>query len=170
MVNQNIWRWIRPVLRPVLAVGIMIIFYLPRVFPIKKNKVIATAFGGIRYCDNPKSMLEALLELVPDADIVWIKGRGAEYELPEWIRTVHLWSKRWINQYATGPIWINNCLTPDFFRKRKDQLYIETWHGGLGIKKVFGDAECPALADAHDGTGDSRGCHHTGLPVRAVLR
>ena len=28
---------------------------------------------------------------------------------------------------------------PDFFAKRKGQLYVETWHGGLGIKKVRGD-------------------------------
>lgn len=139
--KQKIWKITMPVIIPVLVVGVVMLFYLLRVFPIKKNKVIATAFGGIRYGDNPKPMLEALHELIPEADIVWVKRRGTEYELPEWIRYVHLWSIRWIYEYATATIWINNSMTPDFFRKRKDQLYIETWHGGLGIKKVFGDVQ-----------------------------
>lgn len=137
--KQKIWKMTRLVIRPVLVVGVVMLFYLLRMFPIKKNKVIATAFGGIRYGDNPKPMLEALHELIPEADIVWVKRRGAEYELPEWIRYVHLWSIRWIYEYATAKIWINNCLTPDYFQKRKGQLYIETWHGGLGIKKIFTD-------------------------------
>ena len=141
MMKQKIWKLVRPVVRPLGGAIIIVLFYLLRIFPIKKNKVIATAFGGIRYGDNPKSMLEALHELVPEADIVWVKRRGAEYELPEWVRSVHLWSIRWIYEYATATIWINNCMTPDFFRKRKVQLYIETWHGGLGIKKVFGDIQ-----------------------------
>ena len=115
------------------------LFYLLRIFPIKKNKVIATAFGGIRYGDNQKPMLEALHEMCPETDIVWVKKHGYEYELPEWIRCVHHFTLRWLYEYATAKIWINNCINPDFFRKRKGQLYIETWHGGLGIKKVFGD-------------------------------
>ena len=140
-MKRKIWRIVRPVLRPVLVVGVMTFFYLLRVFPIKKNKVIATAFGGIRYGDNQKPMLEALHEICPETDIVWVKKRGYDYELPEWIRCVHSWTSRWLYEYATAKIWINNCMTPDYFRKRKGQLYIETWHGGLGIKRLFGDVQ-----------------------------
>jgi len=132
---------LRPVARPVLKIGIVILFYLLRIFPIKKNKVIATAFGGIRYGDNQKPMLEALHEMCPEVDIIWVKRHGYEYELPAWVRCVRARTVRWIYEYATARIWIDNCLIPDYFRKRKGQLYIETWHGGLGVKKVFGDAQ-----------------------------
>ena len=140
-VKQRIWKITRPVLRPLGGVIITALFYLLRVFPIRKNKVIATAFGGIRYGDNQKPMLEALHELAPEADMVWVKMWGYEYDLPGWMRCVHPWTIRWIYEYATAKIWINNCLTPYYFRKRKGQLYVETWHGGLGIKKVFGDMQ-----------------------------
>ena len=140
-MKQKLWKIVRPVARPLAAVVIVVLFYLLRVFPVKKNKVIATAFGGIRYGDNQKAMLEALHEICPETDIVWVKKRGYEYELPEWMRYVHPWTLRWIYEYATAKIWINNCLTPDYFQKRKGQLYIETWHGGLGIKKVFRDVQ-----------------------------
>ncbi len=141
MIKQKIWMIARPIVRPVAGAMIIALFYLLRIFPIKKNKVIATAFGGIRYGDNQKPMLEALHEICPETEIVWVKKRGYEYELPEWMRTVRWYSLRWIYEHATAKIWINNCLTPDYFLKRKGQLYIETWHGGLGIKKVFGDVQ-----------------------------
>ena len=140
-LKRKIWILVRPVVRPLGGEIIVALFYLLRIFPIKKNKVIATAFGGIRYGDNQKPMLEALHEVCPETDIVWVKRRGYEYELPEWMRCVHPWTVRWLYDYATAKIWINNCLTPDYFHKRKGQLYIETWHGGLGIKKVFGDVQ-----------------------------
>ena len=139
MMKQKIWKLVRPVVRPLGGAIIITLFYLLRVFPVKKNKVIATAFGGIRYGDNQKPMLEALHEICPETDVVWVKKRGYEYELPEWIRCIHSWTLRWLYEYATAKIWINNNLTPVYFQKRKGQLYIETWHGGLGIKKIFTD-------------------------------
>ena len=140
-MKRKIWRIVRPVVRPVGGAIIIALFYLLRVFPIKKNKVIATAFGGIRYGDNQKPMLEALHEMCPETDIVWVKKHGYEYELPEWMRCVYPWTIRWLYDYVTAKIWINNCMNPAYFRKRKGQLYIETWHGGLGIKKIFGDVQ-----------------------------
>ncbi|SEA56299.1 CDP-glycerol:poly(glycerophosphate) glycerophosphotransferase [Xylanibacter ruminicola] len=141
MVNQNIWRWIRPVLRPVLAVGVMLLFYLLRVFPIKNNKVIVCVSAGRRYDDNQKYIIEEFHKLCPDADIVWAKDPKYEYEVPEWMRTVRWYSLRWIYEHATAKIWTNNCSVPDYFVKRKGQMYIETWHGGLGIKKMARDCD-----------------------------
>jgi CDP-glycerol glycerophosphotransferase len=139
MMKQKIWKFMRPVVRPLGRAIIVALFYLLRIFPVKKNKVVATAFGGLRFGDNPKSMLEALYELYPEVEIVWVRKRGRNYELPQWIRPVYTWTFRWLYEYATAGIWINNCITPDYIHKRKGQLYIETWHGGLGIKKVFGE-------------------------------
>ena len=140
-LRRSIWKFIRPVVRPVGAWMIVALFYAMRVFPVRKNKVIATAFSGIRYGDNQKPILEALHEMCPETDFVWVKMSGYEYELPEWIRCIRSRNLRWIYEYATAKIWIDNCLIPDYFRKRKSQLYIETWHGGLGIKKVFADVQ-----------------------------
>jgi len=140
-LRRSIWQFIRPVARPVGAWMIVALFYAMRLFPVRKNKVVATAFSGIRYGDNPKSLLEALHEICPGMDVVWVKRHGYEYELPAWIRRVRPRTLRWIYEYATARIWIDNSLIPDYFRKRRGQLYVETWHGGLGIKKIFGDVQ-----------------------------
>ncbi len=138
-MKQKIWKMTRPVVRPVGGAIIVALFYLLRVFPIKKNKVIVTVFNGCRYDDNQKYIMEELHKLIPDLDIVWVKDPKYEYELPAWIRPVKWRSWQWLYEYATAKIWTNNRCELDYFVKRKGQLYVETWHGGLGIKKVAGD-------------------------------
>ena len=140
-IKQKIWKITRPILRPVLAVGVMLLFYLQRVFPIKKNKVIVCVFAGRRYDDNQKYIINELHKLVPDLDIVWVKDPQYQYELPGWIRPVKWRSWQMIYEYATAKIWTNNGCEPDYFVKRKGQLYVETWHGGLGIKKIARDCD-----------------------------
>lgn len=139
MMKQKIRKLVRPVVRPLGGAIIIVLFYLLRIFPIKKNKVLACVSCGRRYDDNQKFIMEELHKLIPDLDIVWVKDPKYEYELPTWMRPVKWRSWRWLYEYATAKIWTNNCGGPDYFVKRKGQLYVETWHGGLGIKKVSGD-------------------------------
>ena len=143
-MNKKIWRIIRPVAVPVGAEATVGLFYLLRVFPVKKNKVIVAVSDGTRYDDNQKYIMEELHKLRPDVDVVWAKDPRYSYELPEWMRTVKWRSWRYLYEFATAKIWTSNNAEPDFFVKRKGQLYVETWHGGLGIKKVSGDriGEC----------------------------
>ena len=139
--KQKIWRMAKPVVRPVVGTIIMGLFYLLRIFPIKKNKVLVSVSAGRRYDDNQKFIMEELHKLCTDADVVWVKDPRYSYELPSWIRPVKWRSWRWLYEYATAKIWTNNCMEPDYMVKRKGQLYVETWHGGLGIKKVLGDVK-----------------------------
>ena len=39
---------------------------------IQPNKVIASSFGGRKFGDNPLYIYEALKELCPDVDLVWV--------------------------------------------------------------------------------------------------
>ena len=138
-MNSKLWKIVRPVVRPLGGAIIVAMFYLLRVFSIKKNKVLACVSAGRRYDDNQKFIMEELHKLIPDLDIVWVKDPQYEYELPAWMRPVKWRSWRSLYEYATAKIWTNNCCEPDYFVKRKGQMYVETWHGGLGIKKVSGD-------------------------------
>jgi CDP-glycerol glycerophosphotransferase len=138
-MKQKIWMIARPIVRPLGGAIIIVLFYLLRVFPIKKNKVLACVSIGRRYDDNQKFIMEELHKLCPDAEIVWVKDPKYDYELPSWMRSVRWRSPRYFYEYVTAKIWTNNCTEPDYYVKRKGQLYVETWHGGLGIKRVAGD-------------------------------
>ncbi len=60
MMKQKIWKLVRPVVRPLGGAMIIVLFYLLRVFPIKKNKVLACVSNGRRYDDNQKYIMEEL--------------------------------------------------------------------------------------------------------------
>lgn len=145
-MKQKFWNIVKPVVRPLGGAIIVALFYLLRLFPVKKNKVLACVSNGKKYDDNQKGIMEALHKIIPDLDIVWVKDPKFEYELPEWIRPVKLHSWRWLYEYVTAKIWNSNGGIPDYFVKRNGQMYVETWHGGLGIKKVSGDiiGQCAA--------------------------
>ena len=136
-MQRKALQWIRPIGTRLVTV----LFYLLRIFPVQKNKVVACVSSGRRYDDNQRFIIEELHRLRPDADIVWIQDKRYPYELPSWMRSVRWRSFRYIYEYATAKVWTNNCTEPYYFVKRKDQLYVETWHGGLGIKRVFGDVD-----------------------------
>lgn len=130
---------IRKALNPFLKITRIALFYLFRMLPIKKNKVISNAFRGRLYGDNQKFIVEELHRLCPHLDFVWIVDKRYEYSMPEWIRPVTYSWFRWLYEFATAKVWIDNSGLPRYFNKRKHQLFVETWHGGLGIKKVEGD-------------------------------
>lgn len=118
-----------------------VLYYIFRIIPLK-NKIIASAFFGNQYADNPKYVIEMLHKLNPTIDIVWVKIDKAQYQVPEYVRTVSASSRiKRIMEYATAKVWITSDVLFLGIPKRKGQLFIETWHGGLGIKKIEMDVE-----------------------------
>ena len=115
-------------------------FYFFRICKIKQNKIICVNFSGRGYGDNPKAIVEELLKLDNNLDIVWIVKNIDDTNFPSKVRKVKIYSLKYFYEMATAKIWINNSRFPLFVRKRKKQCYINTWHGGLGLKKIEQDA------------------------------
>lgn len=134
---HQIYDWIR-------GLEYFLIYLLCRPIPLK-NKVVASAFNGKKYGDNTKYIVEKIHELNPDTEIVWLKDSSSEYETPEYIRSVICSSDkdifRRVYEYATAKVWLDTHLYDKYLIKRKGQFVINTWHGGLGIKKIEGDVE-----------------------------
>lgn len=120
------------------------VFSLLRWMPLK-NKVVATAFNGEKYGDNAKYIIETLHAIDPELEIVWFCDPAYSAAVPDYVRKVDCTTDRRtlrrIYHYATSKVWINTHLYEKYLFKRKGQLVIETWHGGLGIKKIEGDVE-----------------------------
>lgn len=112
--------------------------YISRLFWILplQNKVIISSYRGKGYCDNPKYIIE---ELVNDkrieADICCVV-KDLSIEVPSYIRKVKKNTIFEIYEYATAKLLINNTRFPLYIQKRKNQIYIATWHGGFSLKKI----------------------------------
>lgn len=115
------------------------LFFLFRIFPLQ-NKIVGATMRGRKYGDNPQFIFEELKKLDSNIDFVWLKANGYEYNLPAWIRGVpYTLTIKTIYELATAKVWIDTHRLRASIRKRKSQVFIETWHGGLGIKKIEGD-------------------------------
>ena len=67
-------------------------------------------------------------------DIVWaVRNMGAEVPAP--VRKVEVDSPEYYYEMATSKIWIDNCRKDIYTHKRKNQYYIQTWHGSGPLKK-----------------------------------
>lgn len=115
------------------------LFYLMRVFPIKKNKIVVCSYLGHGFGDNGKYIIEQLLKQDGKYDIVWLT-RNMEDQFPLGIRSVKYNTIKSVYEQVTAKVWIDNRRKPGYVRKRKQQYYIQTWHGGVCIKKIEKDA------------------------------
>lgn len=107
----------------------------------KGKKVIATAFAGKKYGDNPRYIVERIHELLPSVEIVWIVSTRNFANVPSYIRPISFENRKTlINELSDASIIIGNNRCFDSLYRRCDQLHIETWHGGLGLKRIGKDA------------------------------
>ncbi len=108
---------------------------------IDGGKVVFATFSGADGC-NHKYIARALAKKRPDVDIVWLLGT-AEYRKcggkVEIGRAVRMWTLRAYREAATACVWVDNAQTfllNGMPPKREGQLYLNTWHGSLGIKRL----------------------------------
>lgn len=112
-------------------------------FPIKINKIIICNFYGNGYGDNSKYIVEEIISQGLNYDIVWLvkKDLLEKVEFPPQVRIVKYKSLKGLYELATAKIWIDNSRKFFYPPKRRNQFYIQTWHGGLGVKSVEKAAE-----------------------------
>lgn len=118
----------------------IVLFYLFRVFPLQ-NKIVFSCFHGMNCDGNPRYISNFLLEKREDIKQVWINRKDNKFELDSNIKIVKWGSIKMIYEMATAKVWIDSHNKPTWIKKRKKQFYIETWHGGLGMKKIEADTE-----------------------------
>lgn len=109
------------------------------IFKIKNKKIIVINREGMGYWDMGKYICN---ELVKDNyEIFWPCKNEYINTLPSDINFVKYDSIIYLYHLATAKIRINNCGFPLWIRKRKEQFYIQTWHGCIWFKKVWSAIE-----------------------------
>ena len=107
-------------------------------FPVKRNRIVVCNYHGKGYGDNPKYIVDKILEHNKDIEVVWLldKYTNGVVDFPESIKEVQYYTMKSMYYLATAAVWIDNCRKDYAPKKKKGQLYLQTWHGGLGFKLV----------------------------------
>ena len=122
---------------------ISVIYKVFFIFKIDSNKVICINFSGKGYGDSPKYIAEEFIKNNLDYKILWVyKGNIKKNQnYPPQITLIKKYSLSYFYNMATSKFWISNNRIELYISKRKKQIYIQTWHGGIALKKIEYDAK-----------------------------
>lgn len=115
------------------------VFYAHR-YPVDERMILFESYLGRQYACSPRALYEELMR----------SGRGKEFrivwafEAPERyqgsvrgtnVLLVRYGSREHMQAYARAKYWITNYRIPVHVRKKRGQVYVQTWHG-TPLKKI----------------------------------
>ncbi len=111
-----------------------------KALPIRNNKIVMDNYNGLGYGENPKYIAEEFLERDARVKIIWLTN-DTESAYPAGIKPVLKDSFRAYYETATAKAWVFNTRDNKLLEKRNGQVFLQTWHGGVALKKVEKDAQ-----------------------------
>lgn len=107
---------------------------------VQKNKIIFLTFNHSYTC-NPKYICEEILRQKLPVEIVWVvkphqlTGDG----FPACAKRVVHGKGPYFKELVTAKVWVDNAFGFTWNpipRKKRNQFYIQTWHGSMGLKRI----------------------------------
>lgn len=112
---------------------------------INEKKIVFVSYYGAGYGDNPKAIADYIIENNLNFELVWLldTNKNDGLDMPKEVKKVKYGSFRSLYELSTAKVWVDNCRKQYFPKKKKGQIYIQTWHGSLALKKI--EADAPSL-------------------------
>ena len=112
----------------------------------RKNRVFFCSYNFNKYACNPRAITEYLLENTQDSyEIYWGFNKSIDTKnIDQKIHVVKKYSISYLIALYSSKFIFNNCrnnILDSLFIKKKNQKYIQTWHGAFGLKRVEKDAQ-----------------------------
>ncbi len=107
------------------------------ILPIDKKKIFFESYQGKQISCNPYYIYKYIAENYSDFKIVWCYNKEPVSELKQaGVKFVKSMSIPWIIEELTSYCLISNMNFRSFIPYRKNQILINTWHGGGAYKKT----------------------------------
>lgn len=112
------------------------LFYLFRIFPINQNKIVFCCIEGTTgYTCNPKYIAKEIMRQKLNYEMVWLVNDTSK-KFPKRIKVVKNTLINRAYHLSTAKVWIENSRKQLEVRKRRGQIYYQTWHGKIGFKPI----------------------------------
>lgn len=113
-------------------------FSLFCLFPLRSNSIFVYGFLSQGWGDHPKYILSELNKRSAGYKVYWPtyaknppQVSNVTYVKPKSLKALYY--------QATSKIWIATVRMPYYAIKRKGQIYIQTWHGAINMKRIEGE-------------------------------
>lgn len=148
IIKKILPKWLLNILKQVRYYWIVMAFHIFHLLPIKKRRIVVCNVWG--FGDNAKYITEELVRRKQKIlestsvnnnpfEIIFITNHPNSSDAPKMVKVLKTNSLRAILALSTAKIWIDNNRKENYIRKRKGQYYIQTWHGGIALKKIEKD-------------------------------
>lgn len=118
---------------------ITVFFYLFRLCKVKKNRIVLMNVWG--FGDNVKYVTEELIRRKKPYELIFICNRPENVTISNLVKVKKTNTLAAIYALATAKVWVDCNRKEGYIKKRKNQYYIQLWHGGFALKKIEGDCE-----------------------------
>lgn len=105
---------------------------LSGVHPVDEHMAMFISFHGKGYSDSPRAIYEEMSrdKRFSGWKYIWVlNGKKKEEVQRSGIRAVDYLSPAYFYYLSKAKYWIFNCKMPEYIRKKKKQIYLQTWHG-----------------------------------------
>jgi CDP-glycerol glycerophosphotransferase len=93
-----------------------------------RDAVVYASFGGRQYSDSPRAIHEELVRRNAPLEHLWAVRDGM-CNVPSSAEVLREGSKAYHEALAQARFVVTNHYFPDWFRRRPDQMCVQTWHG-----------------------------------------
>ena len=141
-IKQILPKQVLEILKFLRYIFLVTLFHIFHLFPIHKTRVVICNVWG--FGDNAKYIAEELVKRKKNhrnLDIIFIANHPENAYAPKDITVLKTNTPKAVYALATARIWVDNNRKENYIRKRKGQYYIQTWHGGISLKKIEKDYE-----------------------------
>ncbi|MDO4262331.1 MAG: CDP-glycerol glycerophosphotransferase family protein [Eubacteriales bacterium] len=127
-------------LYPALHKGFLwVVWQICACFPVDPKKIVFSNFNGGGFGDNPRYIAgECIRRRIP-YKLYWVCERPGCTFPPELI-VIRPNTAAFVYHMSTAGVWVDNTRKLYYFKKKKTQTYIHTWHAGPGLKRIERDA------------------------------
>ena len=112
------------------------LYPMTRAIPVKENKIMFITFRGEYDC-NAKWIAEEIRKRELPYEVVWtIRKKVPVKDIPKTFIKTYRSSYDFYRHLSSAKIIVDNGISTAFlgYKKKKNQILVETWHGSLGIK------------------------------------
>ena len=113
-----------------------LLYFITNILPVNQKKIFVNNFNGSGYGENPKYIVEEILNRNENFLIYWNINKNTNSEFPKKIKLVNRFSICYFYHLATSKIIINNTRNFMGLEKKVDQIYLQTQHGSVALKFV----------------------------------
>lgn len=129
-----------------------VLWTLYRFYSINQGRIICICWGGTKYNCNPRAITDKLIGEEFEVIFAFYNPKLFKYELPNEFKAVEIGSLQYFYLLATAQFVIANTRFGGGlywpFPKKRGQYYIQTMHGGHGMKKQELEV-CDTLGEAY---------------------